>query len=166
MLLKLVNDISSVKSTRQSNHTLKRILLYRGGLVDEDVEIGGHIDAATEINKENVNNPEAAWREKVIRIQLDSKKRACLAKLQGENPLLYSEIDPLLLPEVLALISDCHGLGELFVSLKSSIADVISIVNKKRYIKQRLAYLAAETEKLRAQLKEIELAEDERAQDH
>ena len=75
---------------------------------------------ATQINTKNENNAEAAGRKKMIQTQLNSERRAELADLQGVNQSLYSEIDPLHLPEVLSLVDQHHGQGELYVALKSS----------------------------------------------
>ena len=74
--------------------------------------------------------------------QLNSIIRAELAGLQGVSQSLYSEIDPLHLPEVLALVCRYHGQGELYVALKSSIAvaGVISTVNRKQCLQQQRAH--------------------------
>eukprot|EP00985_Skeletonema_marinoi_P004786 scaffold2079_cov142-Skeletonema_marinoi.AAC.5 len=110
LLLKLVNNVSSIKATLQSNRTLKSLSLE---ILDEDEDIQWHIIMATQINTKNKHNPEAAGREKVIQTQLHSEIRAELADLQGVNQSLYSEINPLHLPEVLSLVDQHHGQGEL-----------------------------------------------------
>jgi hypothetical protein len=135
MLLKLVNDISSIKATLQSNHTL--FFIY---VTDTDDEIETHIFAATAINTRHKFNPKSAGREKVIQTQLRSVKRAELADLQGVNPSLYSEINHLHLPEVLSLIGRRHGQGEVFVALKASIIGLLSTVNVMKCIHQERAY--------------------------
>eukprot|EP00986_Skeletonema_menzelii_P001458 scaffold387_cov136-Skeletonema_menzelii.AAC.1 len=150
MLLKLVNDISSIEATLRSNHTLT----YLHGL-DEQIQM--HINDATWVNKQH--NPGAAGREKLIWTQLNSARRAELAEIQGVNHSLYSEIDPLHLPEVLALVGPRHGQRELYVALKSSIAGVISTVNEEQCIRQKMAYHAAKLEELGTRLAEIEAAE-------
>ncbi len=153
MLLKLVNDISSIEATLRSNHTLRNILLIPS---DADAQIHELIHMATAINR----LPEEAGRMKVIETQLNSVKRAELVELQGDNQSLYSEIDPLHLPEVLALVGRCHGQGELFVALKSSIAEVISTVSRKECIKQENSYYRAKIAEFRAKMEanEAELA--------
>ena len=160
-LLKLVSDISSITATLQSNHTLTYIIVE----CNEHDQFQDHIDNATDINSET-DSPEAAGRQKVIETQLDSKRRAELAELQGVNQSLYSEIDPLHLPEVLALVGRRHGKGELYVALKASIAGVISTVNRKECIRQQMAYhkkqMAQHAEKLKelgTELAAIEAAE-------
>jgi len=134
MLLKLVNDITSIQATLQSNHTLRDI-----SVTDND-EIQAHINMATRINGSSGSSPESAGREKVIQTQLTSVKRAELADLQGVNRSLYSEINPLHLPEVLSLIGRRHGQGEVFVALKASIIGLFSTVNMKQFIQQERAY--------------------------
>jgi hypothetical protein len=140
LLLKLVNDISSIKATLQSNRTLKSLSLE---ILDADEEIQTHIDMATYINTKNKRNPEAAGRKKMIQTQLNSGRRAEFAALQGIDHSLYSEIDPLHLPEVLSLVGQHHGQGELHVALRSSIAGVISTVNRKQCLQQQRSYYRA-----------------------
>ena len=140
MLLKLVNDISSIKATLESNHTLD---LYCKLSFNADKEIQRHIGEAIPISRNNVSNPEVAGREKVIQTQLNSVKRAELADLQEVNQSLYNEIDPLHLPEVLSLVGHHHGHGELFVSLKSSIVGLFSTVNMKKCMQKKKEYHVA-----------------------
>ena len=71
------------------------------------------------VNEEHKHNPEAAGKEKVIQTQLHSTRRSELADLQGVDHSLYSEIDLIRLPEVLALVGRSNGQGELYVALKS-----------------------------------------------
>ena len=80
MMLKLVNDISSIEATLRSNHTLKYLLVY----VDADTsEIHRQINYAIAINNNHDRNyPEAAGKEKVIQTQLLSANRAELCRLQ------------------------------------------------------------------------------------
>eukprot|EP00957_Ditylum_brightwellii_P112108 8547759-Ditylum_brightwellii.AAC.1 len=75
MLLKLVNDISSITATLHSNHTLTSLDVEDMGPSDvEDMDPDGsletydeillHIKFATSTNRNNVSNPEAAGRDK------------------------------------------------------------------------------------------------------
>eukprot|EP00985_Skeletonema_marinoi_P014095 scaffold7078_cov148-Skeletonema_marinoi.AAC.2 len=160
MLLKLVNDISCISATLHSNHTLTCIdveVMNPDGSFDADDEIQRHIYEATEINitYEGVSNPEAAGREKVIQTQLHSEKRAELCRLQGVHQSLYSEIDPLHMPEVLSLIGRHHDQGELYLALKSSIMTLFSTMNMKKCIHQERAYHAAKVEEQDAKLAAI-----------
>ncbi len=137
MLLKLVNDISSIEATLQSNHTLRYI--YTVPFLEDD-QIQGHIKMATMVNLRNIRNQEAAGKAKVLQFQLHSDRRAVLSELQGVTQSIYSEINPLHLPEVLALASQHHGQGELYTALKSTIAGVISTVNREQCLKQQRVY--------------------------
>ncbi len=169
MLLKLVNDISSIEATLRSNHTLTKISLEE--LRNVDPEFQRHIGVATQINMAIADllvtgKLGAASREKMIKTQLNSVKRAKLAELQGVNHSLYSEVNPLHLPEVLSLVGNNHGQGELYVALKSSIAGVISTVNRKECLKQQRGYHnaiiaehSAKVEAINAELEAIEAAE-------
>ena len=153
MLLKLVADLSSIEATLDSNHFLEEI-----DLDDIDPEVTKYIDQITRMNRGNYSRTRNYY-EKVIKTQLDSKIRTELARLQGVEHSLYSEINPLHLPEVLSLVGCRFESGELFVALKSSIADVISTVNRKLCVQQRRAYHAAMVKELDAELAEIEAAE-------
>ena len=123
MLLKLVNDISSIEATLRSNHSLISLSC------SIDADLDRHIKLATTRINRNASSPEAAGRAKVIQTQLHSVIRAKLTEIQGVNHSVYSEIDPLHLPEVLALVGRHHGQKELYIALKSSIAGLISTVN-------------------------------------
>ena len=121
---------------------------------------------ATSINLEHQHNPEEAGFEKLYHTQLHSGNRAVLAGLQGVRQSLYSEINPLHLPEVLALVWFHHGQGELYSALKSSIAGVISTVNRKQCLEQRRAHHEAmiaqhrtEVERINAEIAAIEEAD-------
>ena len=162
MLLKPVGDLSSIKATLQSNHTLEDLKFSYED--EEDEQIQRHIDMATAINSEN--SPENAASSKVIQFQLNSVKRGELADLQGVSHSLYSEINPLHLPEVLALVGQHHGKGELYVALNASIAGIISTVNRKECLKQQIAHdkakiaeYEAKVEAAAAEIEAIEAAE-------
>ncbi len=164
MFLKLLIDISSIKATMQSNHTLR---YARVDSLVSDIYLKAHISMALEINREE-DNPEVAARTKVIKSQLDSGVRAELAELQGVRQSLYSEINPLHLPEVLALVGRHHDQGELYVALKSSIAGLISTVNKKQCVQQQIADYRAKIAEYQAKMEaaEVELAAIEAAEGH
>ena len=189
LLLKLLNDISSIKATLQSNHTLQGWLTFfnidndqfdkvidevEDEVIDEvedEVidEVETEIIEALQLNRMNKNNPEAAGREKVINTQLNTYTRAKMRPLQGVeqcNTAVYSQINPLHLPEVLALIGKIHGEGELFVALKSSIAALLSTVNKKEWLKQQIDSHSSKIKELESQLNmfQAELATMEEAE--
>ena len=167
LLLKLVNDVSSIKATLQSNHTLRTIFVDK---FDSDAEeIGKQINAATLINRTTKGNLDAGGRAKVIRTQLNSLRRAELADLQGVHRSVYSQINPLHLPEVLSIIGQAHGQGELYFALKSTMAALFSTSNRKERLLQQREYHAAKEaehrvikEELDAEIATIE--ESERSQ--
>jgi hypothetical protein len=165
LCLRLVNDISSTKATLQSNHTLQKLkvkrIQYDYDLLGTDVnsEMQAQINCAVAINVNNKKDPEAAGKIKVVHTQLHSETRAELANLQGVDRSLFNEINPLHLPEVLALVGQHHGRGELYAALKSSIVTLFSTVNRKRFIQQQRDYHVATTEQLNAELEAIEAAE-------
>ena len=163
LLLKLVNDASSIKSTLQSNHTLRRLGLSCQSKVElRDEAIKKEIEFAVRLNNDNENNPAAAGRKKVIQTQLNSQKRSELCHHLGigqRKAVLLSEIKPIHLPEVLALISRHHGQGELYAALVPSIAALFSTVNKKQCLQQQKAYHEAKLENIKAEIAVLEEAE-------
>ena len=139
MLLEMLIDISSIKATLQSNHTLQGLFVMNFLCEEEDIPV--LIKLATEINGDNIGNPEAAGRMKLINSQLDVSLRCVLAEMQEFSRPLCSQINPIYVPEVLELIGSNRGeLGSMHFALKSSLAGMISIVNRKKYIKEQLAH--------------------------
>jgi hypothetical protein len=160
MLFKLVCDISSIEATLQSNHTLGFIrVIDPVAPFDAADEIQLAINLATRVVKETQNDPDKADRVKVFSYQLHSELRGHTCRLQGVNHSLYSEIDPLHLPEVLSLVGHYHDQGELYVALSSSIMALLSTVNTKRCLQEERAYHAAKVEELDAKLAMMEEAE-------
>lgn len=149
LLLKLVNDVSSIKATLQSNHTL--LYLTVG---DYSSTVQQHISEATRINR-NKLSPEAAGKEKVIQTQLHSVIRKAIANLEGINRSVYGEIDPLHLPEILSLIGRTHDQDELYVALKTSVMGLFSTVNKKKCIQQQREYYLAKIAEYRTKVEEL-----------
>ena len=153
VLLKLVSDISSIEATLRSNHTLEDIKVLEE---EEEDEIQEHIDHATYMNRHSdaprlfggIGGP--ADTEKVILMQLQSALRAKLAELQGVQQSIYSEIDPLHLPEVLSKICRRYGMTELYAALKSSLLELISTVNRKAYLLQERDICVDTRDKLNA----------------
>ena len=134
-LLKLAIDISSIEATLQSNHTLREIKFANSKVYDTIQRL---IDRAVAINITSYS-PEDAGREKVRQIQIHGTKRAQLADLQGVTNSVYSEIDSLYLPEVLALINRHHGGKELFSALKSTMTGLLSRIDMKLCIQEEVA---------------------------
>lgn len=154
LLLKLVNDITCIKATLQSNHTLRYLndkrIIPDGYPFNVEEEFQKQINFATRINRNHERN--AAGREKVIQTQLHSARRSELADLQGVDHSVFSEIDALQLPEVLALVGRSHGQGELYVALKSVVMGLFSSVNMIECIQQERDFHAAKVEELDAKL--------------
>ena len=172
MLLRLVNDISSIKATLESNHTLTSLgpcyeSLYR--FEDSNDIMKKKISAALEINRSSERKKYYAGRWKVVSAQLNSEERASLCHLQEIdicNEALYSEINPLHLPEVLEMVGCNHGHGELYVALRSSIAGLFSTINRKKFLQELVEHHlsiiqehSATVETLRTQIAAIEKAE-------
>jgi len=146
MLLKLVNDVSSIQATLQSNHTLRHMYVFMNDICDPDDEafdannkFQRHIDKATALNWLH-KSTDAVGRAKVIETQLNSCVRAVLAELQGADHSVYSTIDPLHLPEVLSLIYRKHWRREFHLAISSSIMALLSTVNVKVCIQQERAH--------------------------
>jgi hypothetical protein len=134
-LLKLVIDISSIEATLQSNHTLREIKFANSKVYDTIQRL---IDRAVDIAITSYS-PEDAGREKVRQIQINGTIRAQLANLQGVTHSVYSEIDSLYMPEVLALINRHHGGKELFSALKSTMTGLLSRIDMKLCIQEEVA---------------------------
>ena len=145
LLLKLVNDVSSIEATLQSNHTLEEIFVIGKNVREEVYQSASAImlDIVTALGINRRNNPEEAGRMKVIQTQLHSQTRAELCRLQGIECSMFNEIDPLLLPEVLSLIGRHHGQGELYIAVLQSIMSLLSTVNLTECTQQERAYHAA-----------------------
>lgn len=132
MILKLVSDISSIKATMGSNHTLRSVKLD----ADEGNErVGQLISRATRINNEF---PHKAGEKKVILLQLSSKNRTELMEFMRGEESVFGNIDSLYLPEVLSTISQNHDQADLFAALKASISGLISAVSKKECIGEEI----------------------------
>lgn len=150
LLLKLVNNISSIEVTLQSNHTLTHVSL--SGIFEPSSRIEIYINIAVSINKDYGRE---AGRNQVIQSQLCSDERAVLCNLQEVvEHSVFSEINPLHLPEVLALIGHYHGQGELFCALSSSMLSLLSTVNVEKCIQRRRDYHLAQAAELTAKVEE------------
>ena len=163
MILKLLHDVSSIESTLRSNHTLLNFEVYikRSALEMEEKDIAQHVKMALRINGRNRSNPGAAGRKKLTEIQLHCEERAALSRIQGGvSQSLYSQIDPLILPEVLSLVG-CgrYEMKDLHVALKSSIVDLLSTVSRKKYVQQQLDEYTATSETLHNELDQIKAKE-------
>ena len=110
-LLKLLNDISSIDSTYNSKHTITLHTDNNHTLAFSELHVAGRQ------NIENNNNHEAAGRAKVIYSQLNSQNRKRLCQLQDIKYSvgnIFADIEPILLPTIIALIGNEHGQSELY----------------------------------------------------
>ena len=126
--LKLLNDISSIESTYTSNHTLTRQLMF------PYPAINNHAGSALRLNKRHEGDAHAVGRAKVIATQLKSNTRRELCQLQGIDysfESVFADVEPILLPEVLALVGGNHGQSELYLMLMAAVPDLASIVEGK-----------------------------------
>ena len=162
MLLKLVNDTSSIEATMQSNHTLTKLHVIGTYRAEEWVagdEIQRNIDFILLLNITfSERGPIAVGKEKIIRTQLNSARRVELRRLQEQEVehFVFSEIDPLHLPEVLSVVGRRHGQGELYVAMLSSIMSLFSTMDRERCIQQEKENYVAKIAEHKARLKELD----------
>ena len=116
-LLKLLNDVSSIGSTINSNHVLTSIRSFAFSDIRDKTdtptkkEVRKLIKDATRINSKS-SNP---GRDKIIQTQLNSTKRHKLAHLEGVSAeSLLSEDESFILPEILSLVAETQGQNELY----------------------------------------------------
>ncbi len=139
-LLKLVLDISNIKATLGSNHTLVHIDADND---ERSILIQKEISSALRVNVANGLFREKIGRQKVIDSQLCCAARSQLCRLQGveqSNASFYSQFDPLLLPEVLALTGKYHEQEDLYIALRWSFDALFTTVNKEVYLKEQIDY--------------------------
>jgi len=150
-LLKLLIDISSIDNTYDSNHTLSACHL--GGNISTR-RIKSLFDSACfDMNNDNPNS-HTAGREKVIRCQLDSQKRKEICQVQDIEYTpgsIFADIEPVLLPQILALIGERHGQSELYSALIHTAPDLLSYIDRKAFIDSEIAKNIAQADTLRQQ---------------
>ena len=125
--LKLIFDVSSIENMYKSNHTLRALYLPECIFGQECKHI---IKSIYEINS---NELHAAVKAKVIKYQLNNQKRKDLCRLQGVEYTsignLFPDIEPILLPRILALIGSSHGHSEFYRALIPMVPDLMSCVD-------------------------------------
>ena len=141
--LKLLNDVSSIKSTYRSNHTLKTCIVstlqYNKAEMRREGSLAPGRRALILIEEACKDNRALdAGRTKVIKYQLDSRKRKELSQLQGVEYSsignLFADIEPNLLPRILALIGNERGQSELYTALIQTAPDLLSYIDRKALI--------------------------------
>ena len=155
--LKVLNDVSSIKNTYLCNCTLTTCNLASASSRVK-TEVLSLIDLACKDNQ-SID----AGRAKVIRCHLNSQILKRLCQLQGveyTSGNVFADIEPILLPKILALIGVRHGQSELYTALIHTAPDLLSYIDRKALIQDvmakntaRAAALAAEYEQKVAALK-------------
>ena len=84
--------------------------------------------------------PSTKARNKVIHsLCCDARAQLCRSLgVEQSNASFYSQVDPLHLPEVLALTGKYHGQGDLYIALRWSYDALFSIVNKEACLKGQM----------------------------
>ena len=154
--LKLLVDVSSIENTYNSNHTLKELnLVYDRSNID----LLRHIKSALQLNKLHQNSSHAAGRAKVIKYQLNSNNRKELCQLQGiEFSSIgsnFAGIEPVLLPNILALIGSRHGQSEFYTALIPMVPDLMSFLDTSGMIEDLMVKNRAHDNDLVAQIAEL-----------
>ena len=93
-----------------------------------------HIDSALKIYEQSEGNFHASGRAKVITTQLNSTTREEICHLQGIGysfSALFVDIDPVLLPDLLALASSAHGQNELYCMLLTTGPELFSLIPRE-----------------------------------
>ena len=157
--LKLLVDVSSIESTYNSNFTLTSFrLIADETVISRQAPMIRHIDHAIQLNEQH-HSSRATGREKVIEYQLNSQSRKDLCRLQGIEYCsignLFLDVEPTLLPRILALIRNRHGHGEFYASLIPMVPDLMSHVDTSGMIKDEMAKNEAHDNDLVAQIAEL-----------
>ena len=135
--LKLLNDTLSIERTYNSNHTLTFIglpVVSKGVGQAKIQDMKNCIDHAININKRSEGGSHTAGRTKVIETQLQGSKRMELCHLQGicqSYDSIFAQIEPVFLPEVLALVGEKLGQNELYRMLMATIPDLASFADRR-----------------------------------
>ena len=159
-ILKLLLDLSSIENTYNSNHTITTLEVEPSISSDETriKRMKEYIEQVTfaansDITRRSLNHGQDVnpGRMKVMKYQLNSEERKELCEIQGieySYESIFSEVDPLILPEVLALVGSIHGTTplvqrnqkqtELFRMLVTVASDLSSIVNRPAFIRQKI----------------------------
>ena len=146
---KVLIDITSIERTYNSNHTLLSCDI--GGDISTR-RLKPLIDSACKDD----NNRANASRTKVIKYQLDSQKRKELCHIQGVQYSsignLFADIEPILLPNILALIGSRHGQSELYTALIPTAPDLLSYIDRKALLDDKMATNTAQITALNQQV--------------
>jgi len=156
--LKLLNDVSSIENTYRSNHTLKTCIVstlqYNTEMRREGRLAPGRgalilIDEACKDNRAI-----DAGKAKVIRSHLNSQTLKKLCELQGIEYTpgsIFADIEPVLLPDILALIRSRHGQSELYTALIHTAPNLLSYIDRKALIDRAMTKNTAQATALSQQ---------------
>ena len=141
--LKLLNDVSSIESTCHSNSTLKTCIIstlqYDRAEMSREVSFFQGRGTLILIEEAcNDNQKIDAGKAKVIRSHLNSQTLKRLCNLQGTEysySNIFADVEPVLLPDVLALIGDRHGQSEFYTALIQTAPDLLSYIDRKALIR-------------------------------
>jgi hypothetical protein len=154
VFLKTLVDISSIDNTYTSNHTLTECNLVH--ILEPGDDIQQQINDALQINEQH-QSFHTAGRAKVIKYQLNSNKRKEVCCLQGIEytsiGILLANIEPFLLPHILALIGDRHGQSELYTALIPMAPDLMSYIDRRAMLNDVLVKNIARATSLSAEYK-------------
>jgi len=156
VFLSLLNDVSSIESTHNSNHTLTTLDFDFGSSQRRKYSaLSGEIGIACRENQER-SSPEEVGRAKVIRTQLNNQNRKMLCQLQGMNENEPSNILAgielvALLPKILALIGMHHDESSFYTVLVPLAPDLLSFIDRKALLKDTMAKNAADIAELAAE---------------
>jgi len=142
--LELLNNVASIESTYNSNNTLRECKLV-DRLFDNEVhatkEMIRLLYSACQVNKNN-HTAHAVGKAKVIGSHLNSQTLKRLCNLQGieySYSNIFADIEPILLPDILTLISSENGLSELYTALIQTAPDLLSYIDRKALIQDVMA---------------------------
>ena len=148
--LKILIDVS-IESMYNSNHTLT-------DFNSDKYDGSGYILSALQINRSN-RNPTTAARGKIIKYLLNSQYRMKLCESHGveysaENNML-ADIEPKMLPDILALIGEDHGQSEFYTSLLPVAPDLMSYINREALLRDEKDRNAVQRAQIVVQMKEL-----------
>jgi len=165
--LKLLVD-ASFEHVYNSNHTLISLTLIDLTLdvlgITRNDETDRHIKSALNMNETN-RNYEATGRAKVITYQLNSQNRKDICHLQGVEYSsignLFADIEPTLLPRILALIGRECGQSEFYTSLIPMVPDLMSYIDRRALIDDAIVENSRDIAALDAALAALTTKRDE-----
>jgi len=145
--LKLLNDVSSIESTYHSNSTLTTCIVstiqYDRAEMSREISLFQGRGTLILIEEAcNDNQKIDAGKAKVIRSHLNSQTLKRLCNLQGieySYSNIFADVEPFLLPRILALIGDRHGHSELYTALIQTAPDLMSYLDRKALIRDTMA---------------------------